>query len=128
MKILVELSDNYARALTILARTVGKPSRQQFIEDLLRGVVDQNPGLLADADEMIAKEKGGAYKVGVKVELPQPEKIPIKRYRFTRRNGEVVEGIGSLPMEALKEAVGRAYTFAEYNEEFERHDIIHEEV
>lgn len=127
MRVLVGLDPVYWDALSILARGTGRKSRQELVEDILVEVVNGNKGLLDEARQM--RQRAEELKIEVKIDAPPliPD-AKVKRYRFISKDGTILEGVGAMPMDALKAATGRAYTFAEYNEEFERHDIVHEEV
>lgn len=124
MKILIEMGDDYARALTIMARGLNKSSRQELIADVLSKLVDQNTGLLEQSRAIIAAEKGLGFNDKVQIDLPKEPPIPMKRYRFLQKGGEVIEGDGVDPMSALRALLGREITYAEYKEEFDGHESV----
>lgn len=124
MKIMIEIPEDYGRALMIMAKGTDKNSRQQLIVDLLKEVVDQNKGLLEQSRAVMNAEKSLNFNTSVRIDMPKEPEPRKKKYRFTRRDGGVLEGEGATAGKALAEAMGRTLSYEEYNAEFEKHEII----
>lgn len=125
MRAPVDLPEDYWKALSIMATGLGKQSRQHLVEEILVNVVDQNPGLLQEARALMHADKRRDFNVDIKIDVP--ERIPdaeLKTYRFFRHNGTTVEGVGTIPQEALKNATGKKMDMKAYEEEFERYEVV----
>lgn len=112
MNIQITLPDDYAAALTLLAVSLGRRSRQKLIAEVLTSFVDKNPEALAKARETYHVEADNIVPKGIL------DDMPLVKYIFTRHDDSEVEGVGRGPGEAVEKIMGRRLSVEEYAQEF----------
>lgn len=121
MKILIDIGDDYAVALKMMASRMHKRSRQELIVHVLMKIVDDNPSLLEEVHQAFPQTLGPNIKL-----LSPLEPIKESLYLFTRHDDSQVQGWGQSPGEALSKIFGKTVSTEEYNKEFKDRRIIRE--
>lgn len=122
MKILIDIDDDYAKALALLSLQLGRKSRNALMGEILQGFVEEYPQVLHQVATPVP-----LTRVKLKPGSGEYEAIPIKidLYRFTHKDGTIAEGRGRLAAEAFFAATGKSKE--EFISNWEKYEIVQEE-
>lgn len=127
MKNLVSLPDEYWYSLSIMADDLGYKSRQEMVAEILRGVVDREPGLLEKGVEKtrITEQAVLRVKGREKRGMIAPFEVPIrsegarKRYKLVKQDGTPLVVFANTLLEAGRDALRKPeLTMDEFWQEF----------